>query len=110
MIKLKHKDLAAGRWQTLGLIDQLAHIGSEVGRTAKWQNVDQERADQAFERALELFYLIIADPRWKKRLKEIVRAKELFCGAYLNHPQFNTTLQDLDRYFMQFALMRNSRR
>jgi hypothetical protein len=32
-----HKELAAGKWFTLSLPEQLANIGSEVGRARRWQ-------------------------------------------------------------------------
>jgi hypothetical protein len=28
----RHRELAAGRWQTLSLAEQLGNVGSEVGR------------------------------------------------------------------------------
>lgn len=103
----KHKDLAAGRWAELTFFEQLGNIGSEVGRVKVQRDAgvpDQSRFQNAFDRALELFDLTIADPRWKGRLKEILRARELFCYAALGEPLYGTTLEDLDRYFMQFAL------
>lgn len=94
--------LASGRWHELSLVEQLANIGSEVGRAARARG-DQERFDNAVGRALDLFDLTISDPRWRKRLKEITRARELFCAAVLGDTEFQTTLEDLDRYFYYFA-------
>jgi hypothetical protein len=39
------------------------------------------------------------------RLKEIVRAKELFCAAVLGSEEYKTSLEDLDAYFRYFALV-----
>jgi hypothetical protein len=38
-----HKQLTAGRWQRLSLMEQLANVGSEVGRAARWYGKDQQR-------------------------------------------------------------------
>lgn len=84
------------------LAEQLGNIGSEVSRAIKARS-DQKRFDGAVDRALELFDLTLADPRWRKRLKEIARARELFCDAILGG-EYGTTLEDLDKYFFYFAL------
>jgi hypothetical protein len=56
-------------------------------------------------RALELFDLTLEDLRWQKSLREIARARELFCAAIYGKEEYNTTLEDLDRYFFQFACL-----
>ncbi len=102
-----HAELAAGRWHALSLAEQMANIGSEVGRTRSWQDKDPALFRGAFERALELFDLTLQDPRWPKmrgRLKEIARLRELFCEAAAGNAKYGTTLEDLDRYFLVFAV------
>ncbi len=63
-VPARHKTLAAGRWQTLSLDEQLGNFGTQVGRAlrAKEQG-DDCRMRAALERALELVDLIVADPR-----------------------------------------------
>ncbi len=57
-------------------------------------------------RALDLFNLTLSDPKNKGRLKEVARAKELFLDAVYNGAkEYKTTLDDLDKYFYQFALI-----
>ena len=56
-------------------------------------------------RAIELFDLTQSDRRWSKRRLEINRSKELFADAVLGGAEYKTTLQDLEKYFMQFALV-----
>jgi hypothetical protein len=51
------------------------------------------------ERALELFDLTLGDYRWQGRLKEIARARELFCHAVYGNKEYNITLEDLNNYF-----------
>ena len=73
----QHASLAAGRWQTLPLVEQLANVGSDVARAHRWQEKDPQLCEKAFARALELLDLTIADPRWKGRRKELMRVREL---------------------------------
>lgn len=45
-----HQDLAAGRWCELPLVEQLAHVGSEVERAMRWRDKgNAEFARRAFE-------------------------------------------------------------
>lgn len=105
------RTLAEGRWFTFSLLEQLGNIGSEVHRTLRAQD-DRIKFDFAVIRALELFDLTLRDPRWieKKRLKEIARARELFCAAVLGSTEYSTTLEDLDKYFLQYALAARANR
>jgi len=103
-----HKELAAGGWSKLSLVGQLAHIGSEVGRSSKWQGKDSASFDGAVSRALDLFDLTLADSRWKGRYLEIARARELFCAAVLGDDEYKTTLNDLENYFLPFAAAESS--
>jgi len=100
----RHRDLAAGRWGKLSLAEQLGNVGSEVGRMLRWKSRDERLVAGAFERALELLDLTLADPRWRARLREIARARELLCDAAAGGSQYGTTLTDLDRYFLAFAV------
>jgi hypothetical protein len=100
-----HKNAAKGKWFHLSLIEQMANIGSEVGRAARWQGQDENLFQGAVERALELFDLTMADPRWvaRKRLREIGLARELFCDGVYGGKEYGTSLHDLERYFFPFA-------
>lgn len=100
----RHRELAAGRWSELPLVEQLANVGSEVGRMLRWRDRDERLTLAAFERALELLDLTLADPRWRSRLREIARARELLCDAASGGREYGTTLEGLDRYFLAFAV------
>lgn len=101
-----HQDLALGGWQKLSLAEQLGNIGSEVGRTRKAREMgDIERYQGALTRALELFDLTLGDRRWQTRLREIERAKEVFCDALQDGKEYGSSLADLERYFLNFALL-----
>lgn len=99
-----HKELAAGKWFHLSLMEQLGNIGSEVGRARKTQGGDPAIYHDAVDRALDLFDLTLSDPRWSGRHDEIARARELFCGAAFDDNEYKTTLADMEAYFLQFAL------
>jgi len=103
MRKFFHKELAAGRWSELSLAEQLANIGSEVSRAHKWQGKDKNIFSGAVERALELFDLTFMDFRWKGRLREIARVREVFCDAITGGKEYKSSLRDLDRYFFYYA-------
>jgi len=106
-----HKELTNGRWGALSLAEQLGNIGSEVGRTGKWNNKNETSFSGARDRAFELFDLTLSDPRWNRAQKtEIARAKELFSDSLSGGTLYHSTTQDLEKYFMQFAMIaRNSR-
>ena len=95
-----HPELAGGRWQSLSLAEQLANVGAEVGRMRRPRG-----ATGALERALELLDLTLADARWQGRRKEIARARELLCDAADGGREYGTALEDLDRYFLAFAVV-----
>jgi hypothetical protein len=105
-----HRELAAGGWGRLSLAEQLANVGSEVGRLRRWRGHDERLATAAFERALELLDLTLADTQWRGRLKEIARARELLCDAATGGHEYGTTLEALDRYFLAFAIAARARR
>jgi hypothetical protein len=101
-----HKNLAAGRWHTLALAEQLGNIGSEVSRVRLSEGKDEARFWSAVIRGLELFHLTLADRRWGAwRKKEISRAYEVFCDAVLGGHEYGGDLKSLDRYFTAFALL-----
>lgn len=106
----QHAGLAAGRWHTMSLVEQLANVGSEVGRVSRWQKKDPQACEKAFSRALELLDLTIQDPRWQGRRKELTRVREIFCDAMLGGSEYGSDLPGLDRYFYHFAVAARANR
>lgn len=101
----QHQDLALGHWQDFSLIEQLANIGAEIGRALNWQAKGEgEKSQKAIERSLELFDLTIGDSRWRHRLKEITRAREIVCDYFWGDNQYQSTPESIDKYFLQFAV------
>ncbi len=101
-----HTQLAAGRWHMLSLAEQLGNIGSEVSRAIKWRGQDARLYQGAIDRALELFDLTLTDPRWRgARLREIARAREVLCDAITGGAAYGSSLKDMDKYLLSFALL-----
>jgi len=107
---VQHEGLAAGNWRQRSLIDQLANVGSEVGRMRRWHGQDLPRCERAFLRALELLDLTICDARWHGRRKELSRVRACLCDAMSGGKEYGSTLEDIDRYFLAFAVAARARR
>lgn len=101
-----HSELAAGRWHTMPLVTQLANVGSEVDRAIRaHEQANRERWVGAFARALELFDLTATDARWHgHRRREILRAREFFCGLFYAGTPAAADTRFLRRYFLEFAV------
>jgi vacuolar-type H+-ATPase catalytic subunit A/Vma1 len=103
MKPVHHKELAAGRWNDLSLMEQMANIGSEVERTINWRNKNNmEYSRLAFERSLELLDLTVADQKNSTRLKEILRVREALADHFSFDNIYNTTDQQWQKYFLSF--------
>lgn len=100
---IQHKNLAAGKWHRFSLAEQMGNVGSEISRALLWQNKDRKLYKAAIVRALELLDLTVSDPRWKTRLKELLRAREFLCDAVSGGKEYKTSLDYLNRYFFYFA-------
>lgn len=106
-----HQQLALGRWHQLSLVAQMANIGSEVERTIKWKNQqNQESFQLAFERMLELIDLTVADPKNSKRLKEVLRAREMLVDYLMYNNSYHSTDEQWRKYFYPFAVLSNNQR
>jgi hypothetical protein len=107
-----HPELAAGRWFTLSLAEQLGNVGSEYERALlSKKRRDKVRFDHAFARLLELIDLTIADPRWKNhRLKELTRLREVVCDELYNETPELTHPSDLREYFLYFGILARNQR
>ena len=95
------------RWAAMTLMEQMANIGSEVGRSRKWlAQGKQQFAESAFFRGLELVDATIKSGRCNMAnrsclLLELCRARDLFSESFLNRDLDG--LDYLEKYFGQFA-------
>lgn len=102
---MRHAGLAAGRWHEMPLVEQLANIGSEVGRATRAKSLgNEQRLAPALDRCLELFDLTLADDRWHGRRREIARAREVVCDFLVGDNDYGSTAESLDAYFLPFAM------
>lgn len=102
-MKIYHQSLAGGRWFKFSLLEQLANIGSDVERTIQWRKKgDMNYSQSAFERTLELLDLTIADPKNRKRLKEILRVREALINYFMYDNVYAFTDEFWQDYFYQF--------
>jgi hypothetical protein len=101
-----HASLAAGRWHTFTLVEQLGNVGSEVERALRAHDQGRpDRLEPALDRALELFDLTATDPRWSlPRRREILRAREQFCRVFFDADAEPDLAGYLRKYFLQFAV------
>lgn len=101
----QHQQLTNGRWQQFSLMEQLAHVGSEVDRAAHWMHRgDVVSSQRSIDRALELIDLTLDDQRWNTRRKEIVRAREVLCDHFYGDNEYQSSTESLQRYFFSFAM------
>ncbi|MEK7096565.1 MAG: hypothetical protein AAB881_01275 [Patescibacteria group bacterium] len=103
-----HKNLRLDHWFAQTVSYQMANIGSEISRTINWRNKGRfDYMEVSFERALELLDLTVTDPKNRKRLKELLRSRELLAKWYLDRD----TRSDNHwmRYFNTFTHFANRR-
>lgn len=99
----QHQLLASGRWQKLTLMEQMANVGSEVERTILWrQKNNLSYSQKAFERALELLDLTLADPKNRKRLREVARVREALVDYFAGNNDYHSSDKLWQNYFFAF--------
>ncbi len=104
-VTVYHPELAAGRWQTMSLAEQLGNVGSEVYRAIRGrERGDRTSFGKAFDRTLELLDLTIIDRRWQRGRNELTRLREVLCDFFVGDNVYRSTPQNLQRYFDHFAL------
>ena len=94
------------KWQKLSLAEQMGNIGSEVNRVIYLEKADDKNnKEKALGRVLELIDLTISDKRWKGRLFEICRLREIICDLFLGNNAYRVSTKFLKDYFLFFALL-----
>jgi hypothetical protein len=104
MKTIYHKGLDE-RWHNYSLIDQMANIGSEIGRTINWKSKGKENlSTSAFYRGLELIDLTINDKKNKNSLKEILRVREALVDFFMGENIYKSTNKVWENYFHFFNI------
>lgn len=110
-MRFYHKELAEGRWFKLSFLEQMANIGSEVQRAINWKNKNDVNCSQkAIERALELLYLTIEDPKNKIHLKELTRLREFLIDYFYFDNIYGSSDEFWHRYFYVFNYAVNKKK
>ncbi len=100
----QHKDLAAGRWNRLSFLEQMANIGSEVERALNWRvKKNTDYAQKAFERALELIDLTLDNDKNYAHLREVSRMREAIVDYFFGANQFMSSEYSWRKYFLPFV-------
>lgn len=100
----QHQDLAAGRWNKMSLVEQMANIGSEVERALSWQAKDNlVYSQKAQDRALELIDLSLDGVKGFTRLKELARLREALVDYFCGVNQYGSTDISWKKYFSCFT-------
>lgn len=90
----------------LSLAQQLGHIGSEISRARHWEmNNDRLNRDRALARSLEILDLTLDDRRWKTRLKELTRLREVIGDWFCEQKKYEISMQAIEDYCIHFALI-----
>jgi len=98
-----HKSLADGRWAEFSFLEQMANIGSEVGRAINWRKKNNEEYSQkAFERALELIDLTLEGLNEYPKLKELARVREALVDYFYGDNEYNSSAEAWEKYFYYF--------
>jgi hypothetical protein len=98
-----HKDLTPERWFNFSLLFQLANVGTDIERAIQFKKRDKaDDSYYAFLRALELLDLTIADPKHRKRLKELCRVREALKDYFLGDNEYNSTDKAWQQYFYHY--------
>ncbi|KKP32816.1 MAG: hypothetical protein A2312_00085 [Candidatus Staskawiczbacteria bacterium RIFOXYB2_FULL_32_9] len=90
------------RWFDFSLAEQMANIGSEIGRAINWSKRDIKMSRASFERALELLDLTIIDVKNKKRLKELLRVREMLVDYFYFDNVYQSSDEKWNNYFYAF--------
>lgn len=106
-----HTSLAAGRWQDLSLLEQLANVDSEVERALNWQEKNNpDYSHKAFMRALELLDLTLATKLSEGRMRELTLTREALVDYFLGKNVYQNTPKLWRAYFRPFTYASQLRR
>lgn len=108
-MNISHTGLAQ-RWNEFSTAEQMANIGTEVGRMISWKKRNEKQSTDAFYRALELLDYTIDDPKNKKSLKEILRVREVLADFYVGENIYGLTDEAWEKYFLYFNFLARKNR
>ena len=82
---LLHKELNLEKWSDRTKAQQILMIANELNRANNFiKSVQPDSVNLCYERAFELIDLTSSDIKWKGRIKEFRRCRELLAEQYMN--------------------------
>jgi len=79
-------------------------LSDEVERAIRWREKGNAHySHMAFERALELLDLTVADEKNKKRLKELLRLRETLADYFAFENVYQSSDRSFQNYFYAFT-------
>ncbi len=94
------------RWFQLTFAQQMGNIGSELTRARLWEEKREETQwIKALERGLVLIDCTLEDPRWRNRLRELTRLREVVCDWYAGQKTYPVPVKFLEDYCTQFSFV-----
>jgi len=101
MSNIQHRKQSKGDWQKKTFLEQMANIGSEVYRAINWRKKgNEEYAQLAFERSLELFDLSKSSNLTYPQYKELLRMREMWVDYFKYDNEYNSTEEWINKYFV----------
>ena len=105
MNNIQHKIQSKGQWKEKSFLEQMANIGSEVYRAINWRNKgNEEYAELAFHRSLELFDLSKESKLTYPQYKELLRMREIWVDYFKYDNEYNSTEEGINKYFMYLTI------
>jgi hypothetical protein len=100
----QHAELAAGRWEKMTFLEQMANIGSEVDRALNWRAKNNSAySEKAVNRTLELLSLSLKCKYSFSRLKELARVREVLLDFFKADNDFGSSEKLFKNYFFPFG-------
>lgn len=84
MVNLKfHRILTKDKWDSFPFFKQILMIANELNRANNWiEKKDFAEVKLCYERAFELLYLTVETLKDRRKLREILRFKEILANLY----------------------------
>jgi len=80
-----HQNLTEEKWSSYSRGQQILMIANELNRAKNLiANKRYKASDLCYERAFELTDLTSSDPKWRGKLKELRRFRELLAELYIS--------------------------
>ncbi len=90
-------------WFAMPIHEQLANVGSEVGRAISWKNRGNEQRKEGFcKKAIDFLELIKTDPKNKHRIGELNFCIEELRDYFLGNNMYDATDEMIMKYYDAF--------